>query len=60
MTVFTHRHCFSAGVWGGSKGLLTFLGFLGNSEFSPWKRLPEFTKAEAAAAKTGNMGNVKA
>ena len=42
------------------KGLLTFLGFLGNSEFSPWKRLPEFTKAEAAAAKTGNMGNVKA
>ena len=26
----------------GSKGLLTFLGFLGNAEFSPWKRLPEF------------------
>ena len=24
------------------KGLLTFLGFLGNAEFSPWKRLPEF------------------
>ena len=23
------------------KGLLTFLGFLGNAEFSPWKRLPE-------------------
>ena len=22
-------------------GLLTFLGFLGNAEFSPWKRLPE-------------------
>ena len=22
--------------------LLTFLGFLGNAEFSPWKRLPEF------------------
>ena len=26
------------------KGLLTFLGFLGNAEFSPWKRLPEFIK----------------
>ena len=24
------------------KGLLTFLGFLGNAEFSPWRRLPEF------------------
>ena len=24
------------------KGLLTFLGFEGNVEFSPWKRLPEF------------------
>ena len=24
------------------KGLLTFLGFLGYAEFSPWKRLPEF------------------
>ena len=24
------------------KGLLTFLGFLGNAEFSPWNRLPEF------------------
>ena len=23
-------------------GLLTFLGFLGNAEFSPWNRLPEF------------------
>ena len=23
------------------KGLLTFLGFLGNAEFSPWKRTPE-------------------
>ena len=22
--------------------LLTFLGFLGNAEFSPWKRLPEY------------------
>ena len=24
------------------KGLLTFLGYLGNAEFSPWKRLPAF------------------
>ena len=24
------------------KGFLTFLGFLGNAEFSPWKRLSEF------------------
>ena len=24
------------------KGLLTFLGVLGNAEFSPWKRLPGF------------------
>ena len=24
------------------KGLLTFLGFLGNAQFSPWKRLPDF------------------
>ena len=24
------------------KGLITSLGFLGNAEFSPWKRLPEF------------------
>ena len=24
------------------KELLTFLGLLGNAEFSPWKRLPEF------------------
>ena len=24
------------------KGFLTFLGFLGNAEFSPLKRLPEF------------------
>ena len=24
------------------KGLLTFLGFLGNVEFSTWKRPPEF------------------
>ena len=33
--------------WGGRygvvpKGLVTFLGLLGNAEFSPWKRLPEF------------------
>ena len=26
------------------KGLLTFLGFLGNAELSPWKRLPEFNE----------------
>ena len=26
------------------KGLLTFLGFLGNAEFSSWKRLPDFIK----------------
>ena len=26
------------------KVLLTFLGFLGNAEFSPWKRLPEFVE----------------
>ena len=26
------------------KGLLTFLGILGNAEFSPWERLPEFTE----------------
>ena len=24
------------------KGLLTFLGFLGSAEFSPWRRNPEF------------------
>ena len=26
------------------KGLFTFLGFLGNAEFSPWKRTPEVNK----------------
>ena len=26
------------------KGLLTFLRFLGNAEFSPWKRLPDVIK----------------
>ena len=31
------------------KGLLTFLGFLGNAEFSPWKRLPEFIEKEKFA-----------
>ena len=33
------------GLWGGGmvpKGLLTFLGFVGNAEFSPRKRLPGF------------------
>ena len=28
------------------KGLLTFLGFLGDAEFSPWNRLPEFIELE--------------
>ena len=28
--------------WVVPKGLLIFLGFLGNAEFSPWKRLPGF------------------
>ena len=28
------------------KGLLTFLGVLGNVEFSPWKRLPEFIELQ--------------
>ena len=36
------------------KGLLTFLGFLGNAEFSPWKRLPEFIKKFAVVFVTAN------
>ena len=30
------------------KGLLTFFGFLGNAEFSPWKRLLEFKSKKFA------------
>ena len=29
------------------KGLLTFLRFLGNAEFSPWKRLPDVIKKKS-------------
>ena len=33
------------------KGLLTFLGFLGNAEFSPWRRLPELRTTEVIKKK---------
>ena len=33
------------------KGLITFLGFLGNAEFSPWMRLPEFTELQKSKKK---------
>ena len=36
------------------KGLLTFLGFLGNAEFSPWKRPPEVIKKFAGVFVTAS------
>ena len=36
------------------KGLLTFLGFLGNAEFSPWKRPPEVIKKIAGVFVTAS------
>ena len=35
------------------QGLLTFLGFLGNAEFSPWKRLPEFNELRKSQKSLG-------
>ena len=28
---------YGTSLWDGSNGLVNFLGFLGNAEFSPWK-----------------------
>ena len=35
---------FNIHLWVVPKGLLTFLGFLGNADFSPWKIFPEFNE----------------
>ena len=34
--------CVVSFVWGGSKEVVNFPWILGNAEFSPWTRLPEF------------------
>ena len=41
----TARNCAYGVV---PKGLLTFLGFLSNAEFSPWKRRSEFIELRKA------------